>query len=284
MDSWLCTLAQVRGEIKAEQTRDDEHLRRLIPSVSAEIEAACRGWEFEPLRDTRTVYPNAVTVSSDYRALDLRMPVLELVSVTNGTKVLTIGTDVELVVDPAKPERTKLRLIGRGLSWTKGCGACGSAPYSVTVTAVWGMRDDYALEGWRLADKLGADMAIDAGTLVVDGGIALVGVDGFEPRFSPGTLIKIDSEMMRVHTTTEPKTLGILRAQRGSAAATHTQNTPVYVWTVQQQIQRACVRWTTLWYGRRGVFDTAQVTDIGFLKLPGDMPEDVRNSLRRFLK
>lgn len=304
-ESWLCTPDAVKLEMNSSEgggnTISEEYLQWMIPLVSREIENEC-GREFEPTPDTRTFYPNPVTVTPDYRVLTLREGkrdhyVGELRAVTNGTHALVLGTDVALHPDGITPRR-KLRALKRGL-WTRTQAACdGRDDYAVQVEADFVYRDRYSTDGWMLSgSKLQAELPASSDAATITGRVTDAHYSGFSgkfrPRFSVGMLLRVgideSREFMRVvavqpaEAEEEPDVLILRRGEKDTDAALHAVDTDIYIWSVQPEIVRACMRWVDLWYGRRSAFETTTITDVGLIRHP-EMPADVKALLWRFLK
>lgn len=301
--SFHCTFEVARRELKNAKTIKLDYLMDILTSVSSSIDLECQE-EFEPIHESRIVYPSPVTVSRDTSVLTLKDPetqrhmrLLDLEAVVSGTKTLVVGTEVGLYNAP-EPSR-KLKLLKHHLSWSRFCHGnlwwggdsgwgWGCAPgdrYAVQITGWWGYRERYATDGWRKVDKLAAGINDSVEALTVSGGINLRSYNGSKPRFAPGLLLRIDEEVMRVLEVDNSKTVPLLlRGVKGTDPDAHLATADVYVWSVQPEIVRAAQRWVTLLQGRQGVFETSQITDVGILRYPDDMPSDVRNILRRFLQ
>lgn len=295
--SYLCTLADVRRELNANETIDDDYLMGLIPPVSRELNLACNE-QFEPTHETFSVFPSPVTISPDRTVLEMRdaethrpIRLLEVEAVTNGTRVLLVDDpDPEVSLYSGQPSR-KLMLNQWCQYWDRVCGCVANSRrvrYSVTITGWKGYREGYPLAGWSQVDTVDQDMEISGDDLFIRDGTSGFAANGTTPKLSPGALFKIEDELLRFYAadTGDDEHLLCRRGQNGTTAVAHVageEGLPLMIWSVEPDIVRAAQRWVNLLYSRRGTFDTATITDIGMIKHPGDMPDDVKAFLWRFL-
>lgn len=301
--SYHINVERLEPELRGVNTVDPNFSLTLIQTVSSALDLGCQE-EFEPIHESRIVYPNVVSISPDYVFLKLidaetqrPMRLLELEAVVSGTRTLTVGTDVALEYAPLHSRR--LVLLKNNLSWSRFCNGigwngttfCGARTrFAVQVTGWWGYRERYATQGWQAVDVLDSDLTADADddVLSLQGNHTDPGKDGFAPVIAAGTLLRIGDEVMRAWTVNpdDPQQVSkVLRGLKGTELAVHEQDDPVSVWSVQPEIVRAAQRWATLLYGRKGVFETSTVTEGGgIIRYPEDIPGDVRALLWRFLQ
>jgi hypothetical protein len=156
---------------------------------------------------------------------------------------------------------------------------------AIAVTGTWGFRRRYGTEGFRASGDTvqSSPLSSSATSLTVtdaDG----VSWEGVTPRFSPGQLLKIESEFVRVEAVdTGTNALTITRGINGTTAAAHAQNVAISVWYPQPEIVRAVTRWVGLLYNNRAVYETFRVSggEAGNFtsRIPQDIPEEVASIL-----
>lgn len=279
----LATLAQARLEskVKSTSTQDDLYLLQALRFVSARIETI-QGQEYEPRRQAKTFDACGDHVTSSVLYLD-GDPLLEVVSITDGEGQTLApyvrATDSGDYLLPGGS--TPYDMIGLADSSSKSWLAYNGDPRgAITITGLWGYHSRYS-DAWVSANDTVQNNPLGAGdtTLTVadaDG----VDVFGMTPRFSPGQLLRIESEFVEVtavNTTTNAVT--IRRGMRGTTAAAHMQGTAISWFQPEPVIQRAAQRWAGYLYDRRGSFEMVRIEDITTLAFPPDMPQEVANIL-----
>jgi hypothetical protein len=283
--SLYATLDDVKSEMNAEGTLDDNQILRGLRQVSARVdEEFKRGRNlFVPTIATRSFVPSPYAINSVDRTLALSFPLLSLTSASIGTQGLSVGS----VVNPyGESPYTLLQLACcAGYSWYGYCSDGASA----SIAGVWGYHDDYAnawLEVTTLSDGITASDTV----------LSVEDLDGpndygDSPLISPGNLIQIDDEWMDVTaatTTTDEDTListftiTVRRAVNGSTAAVHLVNAPISVYQVNETIRRAVVRQVAAQYARKGAFETRKITDFGAVDYPSDTLAEYRALLNYF--
>ena len=133
---------------------------------------------------------------------------------------------------------------------------------AIKVIGEWAYHDNPDMRWLDSSDTLQTDVNATVTS------ISVADADGTDywldtPRFSPGQLIKIDSEYMSVRTVdTGTNTLTVIRAQRGSTAVAHTATATIYIWNGIQAAQDFVTRAATLQYKRRGEFIDTKVEGV----------------------
>jgi hypothetical protein len=277
MQTMYCTLHEARRETRATNASagDDALLLTLIAQNSSRF-ARLAGLDFEPRRETRVYAATPERVETTRRLFWLDRPLLDLVSVTRDDAALALGTGVAGWRESDDVPYAALRLVPQGETWYT---ADPDAPDTVRVTGVWGWRERYAERGWLATGDIVANVGgLDAATTTLtvtdaDGADA----HGFIPRFSPGQLLRVGAEFLRVAAVnTVTNTLTVLRGQRGTTASAHAQNALIEAWQVEDDVRRALARWTAHSYATRGVFETARISGLATVTTPPDMPAEVR--------
>lgn len=277
------TLDECKAELLADETVDaaeDTRLRRLLRQASQRLDKLLQSPREQPLFfptiGTRNFAVAPQRVNSGQNTLYFGDPLLALTSVSAGGSALAVGTQVELYPTDQTPA-TALRLMTYSTSWYAYQPTSG-APLVATITGVWGWHGLYG-SAWLSSDTLAASLNSSATTLTVsdaDGEDAY----GFAPRFSPGNLIRVDSEYMDVVAVDAgTNTLRVVRGVLGSTAAAHESAAAVSVWQVPDVVRRAVMRQAAFMYARRGAYQTAQVNDFGTISFPADVLSEVRGML-----
>lgn len=241
---------------------------------------------FAPYKETRRFQVDGTNVDSASGLLRFRDPLLELTSVNASGTSLTVNTGVFTYPSTVPPFHT-LRLAGcdaGGInSWYyTDCDDCSGLPY-VEINGIWGAHPNYA-QAWYAADALAANLDIDDLTFTVadaDG----TGKLGIKPRFSPGAIVKIDSEIMNV-IGVDNSTNTITVAQRGdngTTAATHTSTTAVSVWQMPTDLKHAIRRQVGMMVHRLGSYVSTEITGVGEIRYPTDWLWELKNRLDRYV-
>lgn len=277
------TLDECKAELLADETVDaaeDDKLRRLLRQASQRLDKLLQSPReqpyFFPVIGTRNITVAPHRVNSSDNTFYIGEPLLALSSVSAGGTALTLGTQVELYPADQTPAMM-LRLLRYGTSWYDYQPTSG-APLVASVSGVWGWHGQYG-SAWLSSDTLAAGINGTVTTLTVsdvDGEDAY----GFEPRFSPGNLIRVESEYMDVVAVDAgTNTLRVVRGVLGSTAAAHESAAAVSVWQVPDVVRRAVMRQAAFMYARRGAYQTAQVNDFGTISFPADVLSEVRGML-----
>lgn len=276
MKTYYCTLADARREIVANKTFDDAYVMSLIAPVSQRFAALARK-EFEPMLETRTLSLSPATISSNGRLINVGSPVLEILSSSINGQALTVGTDITLWPAWHPYPQSQVEILRECWAW------CGNQPTG-TITGYFGWRTQYATQGWR--------PTLDSLSVAVNDTIRTLSVtdadgedeDGYTPRFSPGQLLRIDTEFMRVLSVDAvTNTLTVRRGERGTTAIIHAANASIETWSIEEDVRRAIQRWVALSYQRRASFETRTVTDVGVVSTPADMPREVYATAQQYV-
>jgi hypothetical protein len=287
------SLADVLMIINAQNTADSVNQRQQLLSAlrnaSRRVDGifSARRPLFEPVLDTRSYPVTSVNVDSWLNVFYISDPLLALSAVTFGSisnpVSLTPGAQVSVYPPNYSPSRG-LRLTQTSRSWYQMCNDCATGGGFVNVTGVFGIHRDYA-SAWVDLDVI-TDTAVTTTTQTTVVVANANGDDeyGFTPRFSPGQLIRIDSEYMevtQVNYTTD--VLTVRRGQNGTTAATHAIGAAVAVWRPEEVVRRAVARQAGLLYARLGAYTTVSVEPTGTeVRYPSDLLVELRSSLQEF--
>ena len=280
MTNYYCTLAQVKSELKAENTTSDNYVLSMIQVVSQRVdEMLKRRYQFFlPYTYAKSVPLDEYTHSAYMNTLLLPDYLLSLTSVVVNTTDVT--TNARLY-PPNEVPVYRLQL-NNNARWTDYPDDNYPITY-VNVTGVWGYNRDYP-NAWQSVDTITTVGGINASATTFTVADA-DGVDtyGLTPRFSIGNDIKADTEIMLVigvNTTTN--TLTVRRGVLGTTSATHTQGTAVSTYTVEPIISQTVARQVGKIYANRGGY-TTQSTEAGNFTYPPDLLSELKNVVSLYL-
>ena len=278
-----CTLDNARAYLEAVSTADNAILLDMVRIATgrAELEAAKN--YFEPVIETRPLLAVESIINSRERTLHLPRRLLDLTAITGNGTALTVTTAV-IPWPPDGPPYDRLRLVSTGASWYSQ-GSPTDWPNQIRITGVWGVHDDYA-NAWRVVDAVKNAGGIDAD----DTSITVVDADGAgewadTPRFSPGALIRIGDEMLRVTATdTATNALTVVRAENGSTAAAHALDADIELYYPIPAVRGVVARQAGALYSRKSSFANRAILGDGVYDYPPDLLYELRNVVRAVLR
>lgn len=274
------TLARAKAEIKATSTVDDAILRRNIATVSKRIDAVMgspRRPFFAPYTEQREFSSTTDRIDSAGNTFLLKDHILAFTAVLNQTTTYT--SFVELY-SYGEEIATMLRLTNTSYNWYPL--NCTAAP-KIYVTGIWGWNQDYS-NAFDSVDTVQDNPLSASATTITVSDADGADLDGFTPRFSPGNLIRIESELIDitgVNTTTN--VLTVRRGVNGTTAAAHVQTTAIAVYRVDERVDRIAARQAGLLYARRGAYQVETLDGVGVVTYPQDLLTELRNSLTEFV-
>lgn len=237
---------------------------RMIDEVTKKV--------FEPIKDTRYFdYTRAQSLLfDDCRALSITSVVDGLSQTMNSSAVIPLGG--------------KSRTVGAfyGFRLDSYYGAIlqinTSKDKAIAVTGVWGDHDDYASAWQDSGVTLGAAISSTSATSITTTTNTGSDLMGNVPALSPGMLIQIDSEWLRI-TAISGTTVTVARGQNGSTAATHSNSTAIYVYFPPYDIIDIATRLAAyLTKQDDTTYGQTIVTDMGVV-IPAGMPKDIVQAL-----
>lgn len=267
-----CTLDELKAELKASGTVDDDRVMRHAYQVSRRIDGLSgmhRGRPaFAPYYEQREFPVRKRHVNSyenSYHMGDLEW-LFTIAAVTLD------DTDVTSQVQQYPTLNrcfNMLRFTSFSYSWYNRY-QTDTEPAYVKVTGFWGYHDDYD-NAWQSVDTLQANINASVTTITV---ADVDGDDlyGFSPRISRGNLIMVGDEIMEVTATdTTANTATVRRWQNGTTAAAHTSGDAVATWDVEPSIKRIVARQAALLYVREGAFQVETIDGVGSISYPQDL-------------
>jgi hypothetical protein len=239
--------------------------------------------EFAPRLETRYFDRRSDDINDAWDTLDLPEELMSLTSVTLADDTsLVINTDVRMWPRGKTPALQLQLTPSATVTWRD----AGENNNDITVVGEWGYRTYYDTEAWQLSgDAVSTDAVTTSATT-----IKVTDADGPNyvnetPRFDIGQLIKIDSEYMAVvdtDTESTPNTITVIRAVRGTTAATHEVAAPISVFIPELPIIRATQLIAFFDWARRG--DKTRATFDGVTVVAGiEVPNEVAEILNRYM-
>lgn len=261
-----------QGGVYPDPTDDLFVLERIDAAVSRVFEVT--GRRFDPYIETR--YYDARTFHQggfvDGDTLYLSAPLLELISLSIG------GTAQEIADFTPLP-------MGDGVKWkirrpNNTWSYIENPTNAIAIAGIWGYKTDTSMAWIASQDGIQSDVSDSAVTLTV---IDSNGEDALfkTPRFSPGMVIRINSEFMQVRKVIG-NTLSVFRGLNGSTKAAHTSGALIDIWNPETAIALGVTRWCAMMYKRRGEFARREVEGMNAKEYPKDMPEDFKATLRHY--
>lgn len=229
----LVTLAQLKRYLGVSTaiTTDDALLTRLL--IDAEQWA-----EQKAQRAMRPIIEARTFDYCDPQMLYFDDDLLEVVSITNGDGVAVTLTDLFYAPRRLYPKYVIGFETGASSVWTYST----TPENAISVTAAWGYHDDWSHAWINSLDEVEDAAGINASvTTVTVSNVDGSNIDNDSPRFSAGMLIKVESEWMEVTAATNSTTdsLTVKRGARGSTAAIHAKDTPIYVFSPARNVVHA---------------------------------------------
>jgi hypothetical protein len=257
----LVTLAQLKRYcgIASTFTTDDALLTRLIIDGEQWAEQVMQR-AAKPIIEARTFD------YCDPRMLYFDDDLLEVISITNGDAVAVTLTDLFYMPRRRTPKYAIGFEIGASDVWTYST----TPENAISITAAWGYHDDWG-NAWinsldEVEDAAGINDSVTTITVTnVDG--ADINTDS--PRFSAGMLIKIESEWCEITAATNAvtDTLTVKRGARGSTAAAHAKDKPIYTFSPARNVVSAIMFYAKWRYDQKNLRGSA-----GFnIEIPADI-------------
>ncbi len=262
-DVSYATLAQLRREVKADVTTDDAVILDLGRRMTSAIDEYLRS----NFRETVFI-PRRVTKYYDARRgarLELDADFVALTSVVDGEAVSLVANTDYYALPRGETPITALHRFD-GSYWSAYSGDTPVAQIAITGDLCY---RKYYSEAW-----------VNTGTTAEALDDSETGVDVTDgTAFSPGQLIRVESEWMTVDSIST-NTLTVTRGARGSTAASHLTGLAVAVFHPEPSIVQACCRWAGLVFKRRGAFEQTNFDGTATVQFPPSIPEEVRDLLR----
>lgn len=284
-NKWLC-IQEIKGESEDTGAQsvvaNGEYLMKSIPEVEAWIDKQCEQ-SFAPRVESKFLDVSPNVVDLNLNQINLMYPWLEISSVkVDGDEITAWDYDSATRSDSdyyPTPRNQYPMYTLQGLQsrvWI---------PDDVThfidgieIEGISGYRSQYPSEGWKSTGQTIQNEPLDnSGTLIAITDDTTLQFNG-GPVFSECQLLRAETEIMYLWAI-ESGGLRVERGVRGSTKVQHVKNTPIEVWNVESQIERAATRWAVYMAKRRATYDTLNL-DAGSagkitISMPSRMPEEV---------
>lgn len=251
--------------IRETTTTYDDLLYRLAERVSRMVDRHC-GRSFYPYVETRYFdgdggtelwVPDLLEVTTAYYSTDLG-------------RNYTAYTAYDYIASSSRNINGRgsySRLLGN-LNSNATTGYFPAGQRSVKITGIWGCTDDRNLMWEDSGDTSENNPLASSGTSLTVNDVDGADRWGITPRFQVGQLLKIESEYVEI-TATSPtgNTATIVRGLNGSTAASHAQNTTIYIWRPPADVKQACIIQAVraMQRGFQGFADTRATPELGNL-------------------
>lgn len=283
---FYCTLADVKAELKADKSTEDDALMRHVRQVSRRVDRIMGGRPqrpaFGPYVEELDFLIDGYHVNTRRNTFKLPHPLLELTTATAGDT--TVTSVIGGYPSGASPIRL-LRISSSGLAWYDYITTYDDPTY-LTINGIWGYHGDWS-NAWLEVDALAAELGTSATTMTVDD---VDGDDayGFPNRISRGTLVKFgdgDEYAEVTGTDASADTATLKRAVNGTSApsAAYAADTAVYVFQVEEPVRRVVARQAALLYARRGAYQQKEFNGIGVVSYPNDLLGELKNTLSEYM-
>ena len=275
-----CTLAAVKTEIDVtgtSKTLEDAQLFAFILAVSKRIDALLQPNKelsqrpfFAPYIESRPLQIRAHKVNTPNMTIELNMYLLALTTVLAGAQ--DVSSKIIAYIAGFPPfEKLQINTDTCETWYTLETSPTirRAYPEPLTITGTWGWHDDWdnafvdtgTLDGNVLIGDLVIDVQTDEGEL-----------------FSPGHMLKINSEYMEI-TSITGDVLTVTRAVNGSTATAHANDDDVALLSIPEDIQRVTARQAAGLKARIGSFSVVQITQLGLVQYPQDLLLELENTI-----
>jgi len=122
----------------------------------------------------------------------------------------------------------------------------------VTVTGLWGSGAD-----WRSSVDVVDDTLFESGDEVAVVNAYGADAQGRAPRFSPGQILLLDGELLRVNAVLSAVRLAVERGINGTQAAIHPLGTEIMIYTPHAHIASLVLRWAGWLYRAADISDVS---------------------------
>lgn len=278
------SVSEAKAELgaKALNAVDDRRLYGYTRMVSRRIDQIMKGRSnrpfFGPYLEARKIPISRRYIDSRHNTLMLDRPLLEYSALTaDGTSIYSVSEGYPQGDTPYY----LLRITSSGDPWYAYLSNCDDPAYAL-ITGVWGYHSDYA-NAWLAVDTLSAQLTSGTDTMTVGN---VDGLDDYrlEPRFSPGMLLKIDSEYLLVtDTDVSLNKVYLKRPINGTTEATHANGATIYRWETEEPIRRVAARQAAMLYARIGAFQVETLDGVGAITYPQDLLRELAATLQEYM-
>lgn len=269
------TLSDYRNskDIESVDTIDDSVIEQIIEGASRFIDEKTAKTFYPRIQTRYQSVPEAGAQDPDELWLDDWL--LEVINLANGDGVAITANDYYTKPRNDYPKYAICLKESASVVWNTD--AAGNSEYVIPVNAIWGYHDEYQTRGWIVATAVNKGGGINAteSPITVDLGTNI----------APGRIVKIDNEIMICKSSDSTSFTPIGRGDNGSTAATHADDSPVYIWTPMPTIRMACLEIVKSAYSRRfgsNTTGTAIITGSGVVITPEEVPAFAWNIINTY--
>jgi hypothetical protein len=255
-------------------TVDDGVIERLLEAASRYMDEETGGRQFYPSIATR-YYSVPVDTTNDRRVW-LAEDALEIISVTNGNGTTVTAAQYYAEARNYQPKWAVHLLESGSITW-EGSGA-GELANVIEVNAWEGYHEKYEQRGWINGGTLAAAI-VDTTTL------AFTMNDDY--LVLKDQVIKIDDEIMIVNIDNDGTITPLARGDNGSTAASHVDDSVVYIWAPMATVVDAVLGMTHRGYANRSgaaLGGAVTVTAAGMVIMPQDVPSRAQKTIERLTR
>lgn len=291
------TLWKFNEYVRGLDTTTDDNLKLRLLREAEGIVKQYTGWDFEPRCATYrfnapqaqesvgaygTYFTSPPQIYRSARELRLTEPLLELESGFNGDGTALTLTDLLYLPPYIYPRYGITFKYSTGYQWEND--SDGNYEQVIPLTGLWGYHEDWSNAFIDSFDTV-QDVAFDdaATTLTVADSTGL-NARGETQRFQVGQILKLFDvdgyEYLYVSAIAEgadpaPDTLTVTRGYKGTTARAWDQNTPIYIYTVQDGVEQATLEIARLLYRRKDLDagDAKQILGTGIRISPATIPD-----------
>lgn len=226
-------------------------------------------------------FDSSLSALGKQKKLILLDDLLALETLTNGDgEVLT--SDYYMLEPYQRTPYSVIALRG-GAMWATDDN--GDANGAISVKGYWGYHPNYP-EAWVDSLDTVLDNPLSSGaTQIHVSDINGITADLITPRFQPGLLLRVESEIMALLAVEAvvggDDHLTVKRAVAGTTAAAHAAGKSIEIFRPDVNIGQACVRLVQWRYTQKDSdnFDKAYAVGTGVVSVPASLPSDVRDLL-----
>lgn len=257
------------GQTLNEDAPDDVVIENCIVQASRRVDDIC-GRKFYPTVETYKYdipYDNIIWFGDD---------LLSIITFTNGDSSTIASTDFILKPVNADPKYCLQLRDTSTVTWQSDSNS--SADQVISINAIWGYRERYAMNGWKQMGTLSAAWASTT-TLTA----SLTANHTLEKR--GGQVIRIDNELFNINSASVDTLTVQARGDNGSTAATHVILSPVYVWQQMEDIKAITLEIAKIMYRSRygeNVDVTSTYTPAGVIVTPRSLPVWAQDIIRKY--
>jgi len=276
------TLDELRTYLGQDSSHGDEALVRWQAAIaSRQFDRWCGGRRFYPRTETRYYdHPADATrlvVDDDLLAVGTFTTENGDTSITTAQYFLMCGG----VYGLTPYDRIVLKTDGTQTSLS----SSGTMQQANAVTGTWGYHEDWS-NAWEDSQDEVEDVALTAaGTSITVNDADGENLYGMKPRFQEFQLLKVEDEYLYVTAVNATaNTLTVVRGANGTTAATHAQNTDIYIYRPMVNVVQATLDLAKYLYLHKDTADgdITMFPEAGAVQVPQGVPVTVKWAIQAY--